>query len=227
VSGFAPVRAVRAVTRAVRSAPRNLADGSRSGRSYAVTLLTPVDAGAAGRLGACLHALGTDGASPLAALPYVHFARWVVIDRLRTDWPGTSVRPPRLASEYLLFGASLTAPAEDHTPVGQRYVERLPYSFLHELCERIPETADAVWGHCVDYRGTADPDAFVQYLAASQIETALFHVGCPDVTVDEIRRALAIRDALIAFARDHQGEQDPAALRQAYLKEFATWFPLH
>jgi hypothetical protein len=120
VSDFAPVKAVRAATRAMRAARQNLADGSRSGRSFAVTLLTPVRAGAAGRLGAYLDALGTDGASPLAALPYVHFARWVVIDQLKTGWPGTPAPPPRLASSYLLFGASVTAPAEDHTTPNAR-----------------------------------------------------------------------------------------------------------
>ena len=227
MSRFAPVRAVRTVTR-VRTACQGLADGNRSGRSYAVTLLTPVHADAAERLRTCLGALGTDAASPLAQLPYVHFARWVVIDQLRSSWQGDPVPPPRLASPYLLFGASMTAPVEDHvTPVEDRYVERLPASFLHELCARIPETADAVWGHCVDYPGTSDPRAFVRYLAASQLETVLFHVGCPDVTVDEIRQALAARNAFIGFARDHQGERDPAALQQAYLKESATWFPSH
>jgi hypothetical protein len=226
VSGIPPVRAVRHVARALGSARRGRGGGSRSGRSFAVTLLTPVLAGAEGELSAYLNALGVGDESPLAKLPYVHFARWVVIDQLKTAWPGAPIPPPRLKSQYLLFTASVTAPAEDHvTPAEGRYAERLPESFLYELCTRIPANAHSIWRHCVGYPGISEADAFVRYLARSQLETSLFHVGYADVTVDEARLALAARDALVTFARDHQHEQDSEKLQQAYLEESPTWFP--
>ena len=193
-------------------------DGSRSGSSYAVTLLTPVQRGAESRLAEHLRGLGIGAESPLARLPSVHFARWLMIDQLRSDWPGAPSPPPRLNSQYLLFTASLTAP-------GPREAERLPGAFLDELRTRIPAAADAIWGHCVGYPGTSEPEAFVRYLAASQLETSLFHVGYADVTVDEVRHALGVRDKLVAFARDHQGQQDMAELQRAYLGESATWSP--
>ena len=112
MSGVARVRAARSVVRALGSARPRRGSGSRSARSFAVTLLTPVRAGAEGELRAYLNGLGVGDASPLTKLPYVHFARWVVIDQLKTDWPGAPVPPPRLKSQYLLFTASLTAPAE-------------------------------------------------------------------------------------------------------------------
>jgi hypothetical protein len=188
--------------------------------------MTPVRAGAERELSAYLNALGVGDESPLAQLPYVHFGRWVLIDQLKTDWPGAPVPLPRLnKSQYLLFTASVTAPAEDHlTPTEGRYAERLPESFLYELCTRIPADAHAIWRHCLGYPGISDPDAFVRYLARSQLETSLFHVGYADVTVDEVRQALAARDALVAFARDHQNEQDAKKLQQAYLEESPTWF---
>jgi hypothetical protein len=226
VSGVAPVRAARSVARALGSVFPGRGGGSRSGRSFAVTLLAPVRAGAEGQLSAYLNGLGVGDESPLAELPYVHFARWVVIDQLKTDWPGAPVPPPRLKSQYLLFTASVTAPAEDHVaPTDGRYAERLPESLLYELWTRIPADAHAIWRHCVGYPGISDADAFVRYLARSQLETSLFHVGYADVTVDEVRQALAARDALVTFARDHQGEQDAGKLQQAYLEESPTWFP--
>lgn len=218
------VAAARGVVRAL-AAEQPWRGGSRSGRSYAITLLTPIRPGAEADLAAHIGGLGIGEKSPLAKLPYVHFARWVVIDQLKMDWPGAPSPPPRLKSQYLLFTANVTAPVEENAkPPEKRYADRLPESFLYELRARIPADVEAIWGHCVGYPRGSDADAVVRYLAGSQLETSLFHVGYPDVTVDEVRQALAARDKLVAFARDHQGE--PAAeLQQAYLQESPTWFP--
>ena len=217
----------RSVIRALATRPRWRSDGSRNGRSYVVTLLTPITPGAEADLAAYLAGLCSDE-SPLAKLPYVHFGRWVVVDRLRTDYPGAPSRPSRLKSQYLLFTATITAPAEEHvSPPEERYGERLPESFLHELRARIPDDADAIWGHCLGYPGSSDADRFVRYLAAGQLKGSFVYTGYRDVTVDEVRRALAARDGLVAFARSHQDERDAAHLQRAYLEESSTWFPSH
>jgi hypothetical protein len=226
VSDAHAVRAARRIARVLATVRPGRGGGSRSSRSFAVTLLTPVRAGAEAELSAHFTTLGVGDRSPLAKLPYVHFARWVVIDQLKTDWPGAPVPAPRLNSRYLLFTASVTAPQEDHvTPAEARYAERLPDSFLYELVTRIPADADAIWRHCLGYPGISDADAFVRYLARSQLAASLFHVGYADVPVDEVRQALAARDAVVAFARDHQGEQDAGELQRAYLEESPTWSP--
>jgi hypothetical protein len=223
MSPVTPVGAARSIVRALAAAGRR-GGGSRSGRSYVITLLTPIKPGAEADLAAHIARLSSDE-SPLAKLPYVHFGRWVVIDQLKTDWPGAPSRPSRLKSQYLLFTATMTIPAEKHVSPEKRYSERLPESFLHELRARMPDEADAIWGHCLGYPGVSDADDFVRYLAAGQLESSLVYAGYPDVTVDEVRQALAARDSLVAFARAHQGERDAAELQQAYLKESSTWFP--
>lgn len=200
--------------------------GSRSGRSFALTLLTPVLPGKTETLAAYLHELGVGDKSPLSRLPYVHFARWVVVDQLKTDWPGAPVPRPSLKSAYLLFTANVTGPAEEQPSGGaEDYVKRLPESLLHEIRARMPAEANAIWSHCYGFPGLADADAFVSYLARSQLDTSLFHVGYADVTVDDVRQALAARDSLVSFARDHQHEQDAERLQHAYLEESPTWFP--
>jgi hypothetical protein len=210
-------RGIEAGRRAARDLRAQLRGaGSRRGRSHALTLLTPIKPRAAAELARVLRALPTGEDSPLALLPDVHFARWVVIDRLNTDWPRTPRRPSRLRSDYLMFTADVTVPRyEGYT---------LPDSFLRQLIARIPEAADRVWGFCLEYPGARNANACIRYLADSQVDASLYYVGFPDVTVNEIRRALAARDGLVRFVREHQGRPDPGALQQAYLAEARQWF---
>jgi hypothetical protein len=190
--------------------------GNRNGRSYAIGFLTPVRPWQGPHLARTLRGFGTGAESPLAMLPYVHFARWVVVDQLKTDWAGAPRRPPRLKSEYLLFTADVTAPGHDGY--------ELPAAFLRELLVRIPAQADEVWGHCQGYPGTRRPEEFVRYFASSQLDVALYYAAYPDATVDEIREALRVRRELIRFARTHQ-QTDPAKLQDAYRAASGTWFP--
>jgi hypothetical protein len=193
---------------------RRLLESDRDGRSYAVTLLTPITDGQGCALAETLQNLGLTGPSPLSNLPYVHFGRWVMIDDLKTDWPGAPKPTPRLLSQYLLFSASVTAPE------GKRYTLE---SFLRELYEKMEQDANAIWSHCLKYPSPPSSDAFVSYLRRSSVKAGLFYACYADTTVDEIRGALALRDNFTRFARDHQRTTDAAALRRAYLEESSTW----
>lgn len=190
--------------------------GSRSGRSYAFTSLTPIRRGREQALAAQLTHLPTGGQSPLARLEHVHLGRWLVFDDLKMAWPGAPAHPTRLQSAYLLFTASLTAPDDE-------YADHLPGRFLEEMAARIPVDVDAIWGNCVGYPGAARLEDFIAYLVKSQLDTLLFHVGYPNATVEQVRHAIDARDGLVSFVRRHQDETDPARLQQAYLEESATW----
>lgn len=193
--------------------------GSRAGRSYYFTSLTPVRKGSEHGLAAHLRGLPTGSASPFSLLDDVHVGRWLVLDDLKKmNLPGEPAHPTHLRSAYLLFTAAVTAP-DDHS------ADALPGSLIREIAAKIPDDADAVWGHCVGYPGISPVDPFVAYLAKSQLDTLLFHVGYPNATVEQVRTAIAARDGLVGFVRTHQDETDPATLQQAYLEESRTWLP--
>jgi hypothetical protein len=193
-----------------------LDDPNRRGNSYAVTLMTPIEPERVEDLRALLASFGVGPESPLAGVPHVHFARWVVVDQLKTAWEGAPRVPPRLTSPYLLFTADVTAP--------EGAAAELPESFYRDLAGRMPDAADAVWSHCLGYPGTEDGDAFLKYLAASQLDASLYFAAFPDVTVDEIRHALDVRDALVTFVQTRQGMRRPHVLRREYLEAADSWF---
>lgn len=189
------------------------AKGNRSGRAYAVTSMTPIVKGREASLLAYLDGLTT---SPFTKFDEVHFARWVVIDQWKFSWPRAPKRPLQLKSHYLLFSAAVTAPDDAGA-------QRLPQTFLRRIPALVPDVADAVWGHCVGYPGSGDPGGVAAYLERSLLSTVLFYVGYPDATVQDVRRAIAVRDSFVDFARTHQGVTNPAQLQQDYIAEAATW----
>lgn len=169
---------------------------NRNGCSYAVTVLTPIKPGQTKALRDVLAAFPLEADSPLHTVPDVHFARWVVIDQVRTNWLGAPKRPSRLNSAYLLFSADLTAPANR--------ADGLPETFFRDLARRIPGPSEEVWGKCRGFPGVRPVDDFVEYLLRSQIDMGLYYAAFPDATPVEIERALIIRRELAQFVLEHQ-----------------------
>jgi hypothetical protein len=183
-------------------------------QSRVFTMLAAIRPGHAAALGHTLREFPVDDKSPLARVPHVHVARWVVIDQLKTDWPGAPRRPPRLNSAYLLFSASLTVPGDS----GYRF----PHTFVSDIRTQMGDAANEVWGHCMGYPGTQGRDDFIDYFLSSRVRTGIHQFGYPGATVDEVRCALETRRAFAEFALTHRGESGEA-LQTAYLEESAKW----
>ncbi len=185
------------------------AAGNHRDGSYSIVILAPIRAGARDALARTLGDLGPD--SPLAALDEVHFGRWIVIDQLKTDFPGRPKRPAQLDCPYLLFSAEYTPPGGDYAP---------PRTFLERLV-RVPKAAD-VWAHCEGF-GT-DEAQRVAFLAKHRCDTTLYFAGYPGVSPERVKAALRRRKALTRFVLDHRDERDAATLQRRYLEEAARWF---
>jgi hypothetical protein len=193
---------------------RPLTRGGGRPESQVLTTLTAIIPGQTGDLRTMLEAFSPGDGSPLARLRDVHFGRWVVIEQLKTDWPGAPRRRPQLRSAYLLFSVTVT-----FTP---RRGYRFPRSFVEEMWASIPAEADRVWGHCIGYPGTGSREAFVEYLLAARLRTAVHRYGYPAATVEEVGDALTAREAFTAFALANQGKS-AAQLQQAYREAAEQW----
>jgi len=146
--------------------------------------------------------------SPLRDLHEVHFARWVVIEQLKSGFAGEPKRSSRLPRPYLLFTV-------DYTPLKGDVAPRT-------LLERVAVAGEAVWAHCDGI--PTDPAARVGYLAAHRCDTTLYYAGYGDATPARVRTVVDRRDALSRFVVEHRDERDRAVLQREYLEEAARWF---
>ena len=222
------LRSLPALLGRVATLPFAQSQDNRVGCSYGLTLITPIIPGQERALTSVLEAFEPRQGSPLANLPDVQFARWVVIDRLRTKWPGAPRWPSTLESKYLLFSADLTAPPER--------APGLPGTFFRDLAKHMHDECEAVWGKCLGFPGVDRPE-FAEYLARSQIDIGLYYAASPYATPDDIGRALKVREQLTRFVLDHQWETTHAllsaasetrdtarqTLKDAYLRESGSW----
>ena len=141
--------------------------------------------------------------SPFALAPATHLARLVVMDDV--IYVGMPACEEHLKSKYLVFESNIDGDLD---------------KYLRGLATHIPEHLDAIWSHCVGYPGAADPQRFVDYMKACQIETTFFFAAVNDKTVTQSLRALETQRAVTDFIASHQGME--AAQLQAEFVRFAA-----
>lgn len=182
-----------------------MSDGhNKCGQAHALTVLTAILAGHESSLARYLDALGSGSASPLAGVPGTHFARWVVIDDV--VYEGPRQKRDHLKLGQLLFTSNFDGSLE-------------PY--LEALRTGLGSAADEIWGHCAGYPGRGDASAFAGYMRRHQVGSALFFSAYGDSTVEDVKRSLKMRGAVIEFALRSQG-MAPADLQGAFRSSFGA-----
>lgn len=180
---------------------------NENGDVYGLTVLSPIidDESATPshdlQIREYLATLPTGEESPFALAPGTHLARLVVMDDV--IYVGAPACEEHLRSKYLVFESNCDGDLE---------------TYLRGLAASVPEQLDAIWSHCVGYPGAANPQAFVDYMKACQIETTFFFAAVNDKSVPETLSALQTQRAVADFIACHQGT-DPALLQ----KEFAEF----
>jgi hypothetical protein len=176
---------------------------NKCGQAYGLTVFTPILRGRESSLVRLLDALESGAKSPLAQVPGTHFARWVVIGDV--VYEGAPQRRDHLDLGRLLFTSNFDGEQA-------RYLEALRVG--------LGEHADAVWGHCAGYPGSADASAFAAYMRAHQLDSSLFFAAYGERTVEQVTDSLQTRRRLIEFALTAQ-RLASTELQSAFLAEFA------
>ena len=169
------------------------------GQASALTVLTAIKAGEELPLATYLNGFGQRGASPLAAVPGTHFARWVVLGDVVFQGKG---RRDHLNCAQLLFTSNFDGATEQ---------------YLEGLRTGLGESADLIWSHCHGYPGAADARAFAQFLSSHRVRSSLFFTPYGERTVAAVRDDLDRRRQFIDFALEAQWM--PVAQRASSFRE--------
>jgi hypothetical protein len=165
--------------------------------------LLPVLEGREVELQDALEALPTGHRSPFGRIGSTHFARLLIVD----DFLGPDGLPLGDMPACLFFGAEFDMPVA---------------GYLEALCVRLPEQADALFGHCAEYPGADLPPAFAEWMKSHRVRPGFSLQANPQATVHEVVTALALRKRIIDFALATRNLA-PAALRAAW--EAEDWEP--
>jgi hypothetical protein len=180
---------------------------NQSGSLYGLTILSPIKVAPHAEISSSL-ALRTylsrmhrHHLSPFARVSSTHLARLVVMDDV--VYFGMPSCEEHLNTQYLIFETNFDGDLD---------------TYLDRLADKIPETVNAIWRHCVGYPGAEDRTAFKRYMKACQIETTFYFADVNNKTVQQTLRALQTQSAVAAFIERNQGRS--AAHVQAAFAQF-------
>jgi hypothetical protein len=134
----------------------------------------------------------TNDLVPFLECDRIHFARWVILDGSSNAWNGRG--PP-----ILIFSTNFDEPVDAH---------------LAELYDRAAAGLDLIYGCCEGYPAPSERSGacVLAYLRAHRAGYDTLYVGTRGLTVLQIRREAALRDAIEGFL-------DELSVRP----DFATW----
>ena len=122
------------------------------------------------------------GRSPLAAVPGVHFARWLLV-------PGDPTLAGGPVTETLVYTAD---------------VDGSPAAHLRALDQHAGRLLDQVFGHCIDY--PASPGDRTRWLREHRVKNAASYVNTVGLTVDRIGAEARLSDWLQRRLDQHRAE---------------------
>lgn len=178
-------------------------DGNTTGQAYGLTMFAAIKPGETKALQRYLEDMPVGAGSPLARLDHLHCARLHVLEQL--VYQGAPQKREPLRSDYLIFTASFDGDLD---------------RFAQDVCSRLPDEADAIFGHCFGYPGSGDPDAFLRYVRHNQIANHYVLSPYPHAAVQDVRQGLELRARVTQFAITNQGA-DATTLQERFRETFS------
>lgn len=184
---------------------------NRSGQAYGLTVLSPIIRDRSripsheAEIREYLAQMDRQGGSPLARIPTIHMARWVVIDDV--PFVGEPAEEEHLESKYLLLEANFD---------GERDAT------LNLMCALIPDTLNAIYSHCVGFPrvGVGDAAKLCRYIDRCQVDTTFYFADYPNARLPDVLRSLDLQRKFVPFITQMQG-RSAADVQREFLRFIA------
>jgi len=180
-----------------------------AGKAYAMNVLTPMRPAWTG-LQHMIFWISRAAPTQLAGLlglKFIHFARWVVIQR--EQWPVVSAEQravlkgsPPLENNYMLFLSNFNGTCDQ---------------YIDAFADGIPSGLDLFWYTSIKYPHSIPIGGFKSYITNNQIDTNYYYNATPGVGQRDIKRALRVARAIESLTRAHAN--GPRAFVDEYRKQ--------
>lgn len=176
-----------------------------NGKAYAMNAITPMKPWKTPILRVLFFVVGAIKPlqSGLKNLSFIHFARWVIIDR--NQFPHLGPQQPRenLRCDYLIFFSNFNG-------TWNQYID----AFSAVLSTGL----NAIWMWSEKFPGSVPVTPFKCYINQVQFDTDYYYNAYPRAATNDVKAALRVQDAFDDFARTSQA-LSPAEFEKAY-REF-------
>jgi hypothetical protein len=175
-----------------------------NGKVYALNVITPMKPWKTSILRIAFFVLGH--VKPLQAdlinLPFIEFARWVIIPRKGFPRLGNDQPQEDLKYDYLLFFSNFNG-------TWNQYID----AFSAVLSKGL----NLIWRWSEKFPGSVPVTLFKEYIARVQFDTDYYYTAYPRATTNDVKAAHRVCSALEDLGRNSK-EMTPAQFNGAYLQ---------
>lgn len=136
----------------------------------------------------------------LVDLTFIHFARWTIIRRQHFRQLDPSQPKESLSYDYMLFASNFNGDWAQ---------------YIDAFSAVVPGGMDLIWRWAERYPMSKPITPFLAYIRRCQVDTDFYYCAYPAASTTDIRSALALRQALVAFDRATKS-LGPEAFAEAY-----------
>ncbi|MEP6690180.1 MAG: hypothetical protein ABJD07_03430 [Gemmatimonadaceae bacterium] len=120
----------------------------------------------------------------LTELSFIHFARWVIIERGQFPRVADEQEPEELHYDYLLFESNFNGDWE---------------KYIDAFSQVVPGGMDNIWRWSVKYPQSRPITPFLNYIRNCQYDTDYYYSAYPGASTNDVRGALLLQEKLDRF----------------------------
>ncbi|WP_321392436.1 hypothetical protein [Emcibacter sp.] len=158
-----------------------------NGKAYAINVVTPIKPWTTLLQKLVFWYVGVrpSTAERLVKLSFIHFARWVIVSKHQFPHLGEGQPKEELEYDYLLFNSNFNG-------TWSQYIDA--------FSDVLPSGLNLIWNWSVKFPGSRPGTSFKKYIRHNQIDTEYYYVAYPGATINDVKSARLVSDAVTALA---------------------------